>query len=130
MKLDIRRETFTAPENHEWLGSAHAADTWESLTLDGAAFLATFPTGIVPSGVVIRRVTASGLFAPFAGGTAGERVFHLATTKDVGTGANNGNTPAAGLWHGQVVVAKLPAGHGLVTASKVPNVDYVGAVAA
>lgn len=132
MKLQLERESFAPPENHTWLGSAHGTDTWESLTLDGSEFLAAFPTGIIPSGVVIRRHTATGLYRPFAAGTAGERVFHLGTTTDVGVGAAVQDSPAAGMWHGQVIVAKLPAGHGLVAAAATAMklVDYVGTVPA
>lgn len=134
MRLGIVRESFSPPENQTWLGSAHGNNTWESITLDSAAFLTAFPTGIVPSGVVVRRVTSSGLYVPYAAGTSGERVFHLATTVDL-HGTTSGTvvpTPAAGMWHGQVIVAKLPTGHGLVAAAATAMklVDYVGAVPA
>jgi len=132
MKLAIQREAYGSPENHKWLGSSHGADTWESLTLSAAAFAATFPTGVVPSGVVIRKVLATGLYVPYAAGGIGERTFHLATTVDLGVGAAASDTPAAGMWHGQVVVAKLPTNHGLVAAAATAMklVDYVGTVPA
>lgn len=132
MRLGIRTETFTPGEDWSWLGSAHATDTWESITLDGDAFLATFPSGVVPGGVVVGE-QANGLFT-LAAAAAGKRTFHLATTKDLGgtTAATVGPTPAAGMWHGQVIVANLPTGHGLTAAkaAAMPHVHYVGTVPA
>lgn len=124
MRLDIRTETFAPPENHSWLGSAHGAATCDPITLDGDAFLATFPSGIIPSGVLLGRVTATGLYRPYnnalADGTEVAR-YHLFTTIDLGgtTAATVGDTPAAGFWHGEVVEAKLPVGHGLDAPGKV-----------
>lgn len=65
MLLQQKTETFVAGEDHSWLGSAHANDTWDSITLDGDAFLTAFPTGVVPSGVVLGKVTSSGLYVPY-----------------------------------------------------------------
>lgn len=223
MLLNQKTETFVAGENHSWLGSAHATDTWDSITLDGDQFLTAFPTGVVPSGVVLAKRTSDSLYIPYvdatvlvgtvtrtatagtyrliadglttpvdldasaagtaaalqtairnlgdkfaavtvsgsaggpytvtfvgidevidvaiddgeatggtvvwatttAGGTetpAGEgaAVGFLATTKDLGgiTAATVGNTPAALMWHGQVIVAKLPASSGFSSAAR------------
>lgn len=223
MLLQQKTETFVAAEDHTWLGSAHATDTWESITLDGDQFLTAFPTGVVPSGVVLAKRASDSLYIPYvdatvlagtitrtatggvfriivegdtvpadldasaagtaaaiqtairslgakyaavtvtgsaggpytvtfvgidevldvaiddgeatggtvvwatttAGGTetpAGEgtAVGFLATTKDLGgtTAGTVGNTPAALMWHGQVIVAKLPAGSGFSNAAR------------
>lgn len=132
MNLGIRTEVFSPVENHEWLASAHGTDVCDPITLDGDAFLATFPDGVVPSGVVLGRVTATGLYVPYANGAAdGSEVarYHLFTTIDLGgtTAGTVGNVGAAGLWHGQVIEAKLPVGHGLDAGARadLPLIRYV-----
>lgn len=231
MRLGIRSETFTPGEDWTWLGSAHATDTWESITLDGDAFLAAFPDGVVPSGVVLAK-NASDLYIPYVdttvatsvitrtatggtvnffingegsddvpviaattaaeiqtalraigpdyagvtvagaaggpftvtftgvdgdvnfviddsdatGGTVvaadgtvggaedpageGTAVGFLATTKDLGgtTSGTVGETPAALMWHGQVIVANLPTGHGLTASARqdLSHIHFVG----
>lgn len=123
MKLGIVTETFSPVENHEWLASAHGTDICDSITLDGDTFLTAFPTGIIPSGVVLGKITASGKYAPYddaaADGTQ-TALGHLFTTVDLGgtTAATVGDVPAALFWHGEVVEAKLPTGHGLDAAGK------------
>lgn len=124
MRLDIKTEVFTAAENQSWLGSAHGTNEADSITLDGDAFLAAFPTGVIPSGVVLGKVTATGLYAPYNNALAtGVEVArgHLFTTIDLGgtTAATVGNTAAALYWHGEVVEANLPVGHGLDAPAKV-----------
>ena len=123
MRLGIRTETFSPDEDHSWLGSAHGTVECDPITLDGDAFLTAFPTGVVPSGVVLGRVTATGLYAPYDNAAAtGIEVArgHLFTTIDLGgtTAGTVGNTGAALFWHGEVVEAKLPTGHGLDAAAK------------
>lgn len=132
MNLGIRTETFTPPEDQRWLGSAHGTTECDSITLDGDAFLTTFPTGIVPSGVVLGKVTATGLYRQYIDGNSdGTEVArgHLFTTTDLGgTTAGTVDKVAAALyWHGEVVEAKLPTGHGLNAAAKVDlaQVRYV-----
>lgn len=132
MDLGFKTETFSPVEDHTWLGSAHGTDNCDSITLDGDAFLATFANGIVPSGVVLGRVTATGLYRPYADGAVdGTEVArgHLFTTVDLGgtTAATVGNVAAALLWHGEVVEANLPTGHGLDAAAKadLPQIRYV-----
>lgn len=132
MDLSIKTETKSPIENHEWLGSAHGTDNCDSITLDGDAFLTAFPTGVIPSGVVVGRVTATGKYAPYSNAAAdGTEVArgHLFTTVDLGgtTAATVGDVAAALLWHGEVVEAKLPTNHGLDAAAKtdLPQIRYV-----
>jgi hypothetical protein len=73
MNLATRSEAFTPSEDQTWLGSAHGTSECNPITLDGDAFLSLFPTGIVPSGVVLYE-HASGLYRPFAGVAADETV--------------------------------------------------------
>ena len=132
MNLGIKRQTISPSENQEWLGSAHGTQSMDSITLDAAACLAVFPTGVVPSGIKLGKITASGLYAPALEAAAdGSKVVagHLFTTVDLTAGGDVAlsgvaNTPAALLWHGEVVSAKMPAVTGVATAGA-PNIRYV-----
>jgi len=132
VRLDLKTELFSSPENHAWLASAHGVDVGDPITLDGATFLAAFPTGIIPSGVVVGKVTATGLYRAYlTGAVDGSQTAlgHLLTTIDLGgtTAGTVGNTGAALYWHGEVVEAKLPTGHGLDAGAKtaLKQVRYV-----
>jgi hypothetical protein len=125
MRLGLVTETFSPAEDQSWLGSAHAVETAESVTLDADKFLTAFPTGIVPSGVVIAKITATSLYAPYTdaathGAGTDAAAGHLLTTTDLhGTTAGTAvDTPVPYIWHGQVIEAKLPTNHGLTAAGK------------
>jgi hypothetical protein len=120
MRLAQRSETFTPPEDQSWLGSSHGTSNADPITLLDDAFLTDWDDGIVPSGVILGKVTATGLYVPYDedGVDDGREVAAgiLATTKVLnGVG---GKTPAALQWHGEVIEAKLPTGHGLDAAAK------------
>lgn len=126
MRLNIGTEVFSANEDQSWLGSAHGTNEADSITLNGDLFLTLFPTGIVPSGVVLGKITATGLYVPYTdAGTNGVgsdvALGHLFTTVDLGgtTAATVDRVAAAIFWHGEVVESKLPTGHGLTAAAKV-----------
>jgi hypothetical protein len=65
MRLGIVSETFSPAEDQSWLGSKHGVENATPITLDADKFLTTFPTGIVPSGVALGKITATGLYAPY-----------------------------------------------------------------
>lgn len=127
MRPGQRSESFTPGEDWSWLGSAHATDTWESKTLDASSFTATFTDNIVPSGVVVSEDTPGGSLVVLGSGGGG-KVGFLAVTKDI----SGGDTPAAIMWHGQVIVDNLPTDHGLdaAAAALMPLIDFVGVVPA
>lgn len=123
MDLGLTTETFNPAEDHRWLGSKHAANTAKTITLDASAFDGIdygVDAGIIPSGVVLAKITASGLYGPYekdGAGGLGTAVGHLFTT--INTHELTVDSPAALLWHGSVIVANLPDNHGL-------NVTAVG----
>ncbi len=125
MSLAIKTETFSATEDHRWLGKAIGTDSCRSITIKASLFVATWPTGIVPSGVVLGKVTASGLYGPYDNAAVDGRqtaVGHLFTTRNLevsAAAATGRDTGAALLWLGEVVEAKLPTSHGLDAAAKV-----------
>lgn len=128
MDLRFQSETFAPAEDQEWLGSAHGTEATETVTLDASAFIGTFTDGIIPSGVVIGRITGTDLFGPVAGGGTDGAEGHLFTTQD--TKGGEVDTPAAMLTHGKVKVDNLPADHGLDTNNTVAGVRYIGTVPA
>jgi hypothetical protein len=133
MNLAIRTSAFAAGEKQDWLGSQHGTQNADSITLKASAFAASFPTGTVPSGVVLGKITATGLYAPYlTGNVDGTQtpLGHLFTTVDLTAGGTQvaSDTPGALLWHGEVVQANLPTSHGLdagaITALK-GSIKYV-----
>lgn len=71
--LALRTEQFQPSEDHSWLGSAYGTDACNPGTLDSDAFLTLWPTGIVPSGIVLFK-HSSNLYRPFSGVAADEVV--------------------------------------------------------
>jgi hypothetical protein len=127
MKLGLTTEAFHPAEDHRWLGSKHAVDTARTITLDASAFEGLeFADGVIPSGIVVSRLE-SGLYGP---GAAGDEPGHLLTTKN--THDFTVDTPAALLWHGAVIVANLPEGHGLHAGNvdALPQFTYRGDIPA
>jgi Bacteriophage lambda head decoration protein D len=126
MDLTVKTTSYLN-DSKAWLGSAHAVDTAESVTLDAATILAVFTDGEVPSGVVLGKITASGKYGPYSNGAADGRqtaTGHLLNRVKVTSGQN---AAGAMIWHGQVVEAKLPTNHGLDAAAKaeLPHIHYV-----
>ena len=124
MNLQPTTEVFAPGEDHTWLGSAHGTEAVESIQLDGSAFTGTWTDGIVPSGVALGKVTATGLYVPYTdAGTNGVGsdtcVGFLFTTVEVGVAGSEVDSPAALFTHGKVDESNLPANHGVTAAAKV-----------
>jgi hypothetical protein len=119
-------ETFPAAEDQSWLGSAHGTTECDTITLDKVTCLAAFPTGVVPSGVALGKITANGRYAPFTAAathgagtdTAAGLLFQTVDFRGTTAGTTQ-DSPAALFWHGEVVEANLPVGHGVEATAKV-----------
>lgn len=118
MNLGIKSRTFAPSENQEWLASRHGTQEADSITLDRAACVAVFADGVVPSGIPLRVDTATGRYVPALdnGATVADDVAvgHLLTTIDFTSGGDvpagsAPDSPAALLWHGEVIISKVPA---------------------
>lgn len=108
MNLGIKTQTFGPAENQEWLGSAHGTQSMDSIMLDGANLAALFPTGFVPSGIPLKRV--AGKYQACI--TADVPEYFLFTSVDLTAGGlvpAATDTPASGMWTGEIVAAKVPA---------------------
>jgi hypothetical protein len=69
--------------DYRWLKSARGTEHPKSGTLDYSAFTAGthFPNGYVPSGLAVAKITATGLYGPWAGpGTAEVKTFSRTST--------------------------------------------------
>lgn len=127
MNLNQQSRTYFN-EDLSWLGSAHAVETAETATLDLSTFTAGthFPNGFIAAGTFVGEITASG--------AAGKRKFGLysdaavdgrtvargitISTVEVPTGVTTGDFQVAYIWHGQVLVNKLPANSGYDVAAE------------
>jgi hypothetical protein len=123
MDLRTRRSDYVPGSNHTWLASAHATDTGDTVTVDLSTFDPTlhYPAGIIPSGMPVGKITASGnvgRYDPAAGDGREVMIGHL--FQDVAVNADNAEGYALGslLRHCQVREARLPANHGLDDAGK------------
>lgn len=129
LSLSIKTKAFTPSENQEWLASRHGTQEADSITLDRAACVAAFPNGFVPSGIPLTLNVGTGRHAPsLDNGAAADDVAtgHLFTSVDFAEDgdvalATAANQPAALLWHGEIVLAKVPAYTGRTDLAVVAN---------
>jgi hypothetical protein len=71
--IGVKTKTFSGNEDRRWLGTRMGADQCRSITLDVSAFLAAHFTdkGAIPSGTVLAKITATGLYGPYTTAGAG-----------------------------------------------------------
>jgi hypothetical protein len=105
-------KTSYQTEDRSWLASPHGYGPGEtpSVTLSIAAFTegTHYPNGYIPSGTVLGKITASGLYGPYDDAASDGR--------QTATGILFGSLPAkdrvkvggAQLVHGHVTTSKLP----------------------
>ncbi len=122
MSLGVKTQTFGASENQEWLASAEGTQSMDSITLDAALCVAKFPTGLVPSGIPLNR-HGGAKYGPAV--TAETADYHLFTTVDLTAGgaipiASVVDTPASGMWRGEIIAAKVPT-YATITSSVAAN---------
>lgn len=117
--ISVKRTTHQV-ENRSWLASQHGTDHKPSVTLDVALFdqATHYPNGYVASGIVVGKVTATGLCGPYdEDATDGRQIAagHLYHSVNVVGETKVGN---AIIVHGFVSESRLPAGHGLDNTAK------------
>ena len=115
MDITVRSEAFGV-EDRSWLGSAHGTEATRTITLDVSAFTAGthYPNGYIPSGTVLGRITATGLYGPYSnggGGGLGDAAGFLFNSVNVTEGGPDVGAPL--LEHGMVIEDKLPENSGL-----------------
>lgn len=111
-QLGIRSESVGAGDQ-SWLGSRHGAETPRSATLDPTAWTAKTANGFIKSGEAFALV--AGLAVPYnSGGTGGTNILAGFILTDTPVVAGAGNVTFPGVWHGRIILSKLPS---TVTAS-------------
>lgn len=118
-----RTEHFA--ENRSWIFGTHGLDLTPGLTLDPKLFTAAthYPKGFVRSGIVLGKVTATGLYGPYSADAEDGRekaAYHLfGSLRFIATnGQLLKKVSGAGFVHGAVSEANLPPNHGLDAAAK------------
>jgi len=121
MDLSPRTSHTFLNEDQRWIGPGglSAIQDARSITLNLALFdlVTAFPNRYLPSGLVLAKVTATGLYGPYSdaavdGRTVAMGLLLVSEPVDVGA-AVTGNHPAALYWRGEVIQSFLPTGHGL-----------------
>lgn len=124
MDLTLQTETF-GNDKMSWLGSAHGTSSGDSVTLDRTLLRPEWiAQGFVPSGVVLGKA-ANGLHGPYDNAATDGRqtaTGHLLFAVQV----RAGNPGGSQIWHGQVIVPKLPANSGFDAGVRedLPQIDY------
>lgn len=112
MRNGVTSTTYQV-ESRGWLAGEHGTEpgTTPSITLDIAKFIAGthYPNGFIPSGTVIAKVTATGLYGPYDDAAVDGRAVAAGLLFDSET-VETGQTQAtnAMLVHGFVEEARLP----------------------
>jgi len=107
--MDISPVTTSyTPSDNSWTVSA---DWVETVTINGGVGFVPathFPTGVLPSGTALGKITATGLYALYDDAAVdGRTVFAGLTRGDVTISATK-SVGAALLTHGQIKESKLP----------------------
>lgn len=113
--ISVQTTNYQA-EKRGWLRGSHGTGPGDnpSATLDRSLFdeAAHYPKGSIPSGIVLGKVTASGLYGPYD------------------PTATDGRETAAGLLFGTLKATAKPAGallvHGFVDPSRLPIASGAG----
>lgn len=120
--ISVTRTNYQV-ENRSWLASDHGTDPGANpgITVDVSLFTegTHYPDGYLRSGIVLGKVTATGLYGPYSNAANDGRETargHLIASIPVKGQAKVGG---ALLVHGFVTEAKLPTNHGLDAAAKV-----------
>lgn len=142
--MDISTRTDTiVNEDQTWIGNGGIPiGQPRSIVLDRSAidFAATFTNGVLPSGVALGRITATGLYAiyddafdadPVTAGQQGDgrevMAGHLFASIPVDS-ESTGDLAGALFWSGEVIEANLPANHGLDAAGKTDVANHIAYV--
>jgi hypothetical protein len=122
-------------EKRSWLLSEHGTDegTMQGVTLDVTKFTANthYPKGAILSGLVLAKVTATGLYAPYTSGASdgtqtpvGILFSSLRVTRPDGT--TTPTVAGALMVHGFVNTAKMPIAPDSATKSALPLIVWAG----
>jgi hypothetical protein len=124
--IGIRTVKSFLNEDQRWIapGGISAIKDADSITLKMSLFSrVTFPNNLLPSGVYLGKVTASGLYGPYddtaVDGRQTAQGLLLATIAWPADQASTAQIPVALYWRGEVIESLLPTGSGVDAAAKV-----------
>jgi hypothetical protein len=123
--IGIRTVRNMLNEDQRWIAPEGIADMHvaRTVSLNVALFSrVTFANNLIPSGVVLGKVTATGLYGPYddTSGTGLQTALgFLLTTVEWDALKTSGNIVVPLYWRGAVIESLLPTGHGLDAAGKV-----------
>lgn len=96
MSINPRTITTLRNEDQSWIGpgGVSAFQDNQSIVLDRSAFdlVTAFPNGYIPSGVVLGKITSTGLYAPYAGNSNEVQTFTRTSTGGTVTVTFEGET--------------------------------------
>jgi hypothetical protein len=99
VSINPRTITTLVNEDQSWIGPGgiSAFQDNQSIVLDRSAFdlVTAFPNGYIPSGVVLGKITATGLYAPYAGNSNEVQTFTRTSTGGTVTVTFEGETTTA-----------------------------------
>ena len=107
--------------NRTWMLTGKGRDTCRTVTLDISAFTANthYPNGYLPAGLVLGKITASGMYAPYIDANSdGTQTAELVLFNDQYVDGSGNDIVAACMTEGDIIVSRLPSGNGLDTAGK------------
>lgn len=118
--INVRKFPAVQSDSKEWLASPHGTEpnAMPSITVDTALFPAGDKAdGYIPSGVLVGKVTATGLYGPYdAAATDGRQTLAGVLFQYVDTHDGDSHFGTAMLIHGYVFGNKLPGGDAAATA--------------
>ena len=120
--------TSYTPEDNSWIASSHGTDSTETVTLDGAVGFVPathFPTGVLPSGTAVAKVTASGKYGLFDNAAVDGRTVFVGFTVGAVTISATKSVGAAILTHGKVEESRLPFAVDASAKVDNPNIRFV-----
>lgn len=108
--------TSLVTQETNWDASTKGDSTARPIKLDISLFTANthYPNGTIPSGIVLAKVTASGLWGPYSDAASDGRTTAVGFLNKPVKVTSGTATPGASLkWEGVINVGNLPTGNGL-----------------
>lgn len=120
MDIQPRVTSDIAHHNTDWLGSRFGTEDPQTVTLDMSKFVAAthYPNGFIPDGMPLVKDAVSGLYGP-SGAADVDCDGYLYKATNVPNGATKIGAPM--LWHGVVILARLP----LTTTARNSHFSYL-----
>jgi len=134
MDLSTRPLHTFLNEDQRWIGPGGQEDTEiaRSITLNLALFdmVTAWPNKYLPSGIVLGKVTATGLYGPYSDAAVNglqTALGLLMVSLPIDPLSTANNQTGALYWRGEVIQSYLPTGHGLDAAGIVdlPRIAFV-----